>query len=73
MRRGLQLLRLCVADAMSPTDSVLHIAPGIMRIYGLAYLLPALFGPKLLWWVMPITEFAVAIYTILWNDYGIIF
>ena len=27
--------------------------------------LPALFGAKLLWWVMPITEFAVAIYTIL--------
>ena len=89
---------------MSPTDSVLRIAPGIMRIYGLAYLLlplnifatyyfqsvmqpktaliismargmvlcgvlvfvlPALFGAKLLWWVMPITEFAVAIYTIL--------
>jgi len=89
---------------MSPTDSVLQIAPGIMQIYGLAYLLlplnifaiyyfqsvmqpktaliismargmvlcgvlvfvlPALFGAKLLWWVMPITEFAVAIYTIL--------
>ena len=89
---------------MSPTDSVLQIAPGIMRIYGLAYLLlplnifatyyfqsvmqpktaliismargmvlcgvlvfvlPALFGAKLLWWVMPVTEFAVAIYTIL--------
>lgn len=88
---------------MSPTDSVLHIAPGIMRIYGLAYLLlplnifatyyfqsvmqpktaliismargmvlcgvlvfvlPALFGAKLLWWVMPITELVVAIYTI---------
>ena len=89
---------------MSPTDSVLQIAPGIMRIYGLAYLLlplnifatyyfqsvmqpktaliismargmvlcgvlvfvlPALFGAKLLWWVMPVTELAVAIYTIL--------
>ena len=89
---------------MSPTDSVLQVAPGIMQIYGLAYLLlplnifatyyfqsvmqpktaliismargivlcgvlvfvlPALFGAKLLWWVMPITEFAVAIYTIL--------
>ena len=89
---------------MSPTDSVLQIAPGIMQTYGLAYLLlplnifatyyfqsvmqpktaliismargmvlcgvlvfvlPALFGAKLLWWVMPITEFAVAIYTIL--------
>ena len=89
---------------MSPTDSVLQIAPGIMRLYGLAYLLlplnifatyyfqsvmqpktaliismargmvlcgvlvfvlPALFGAKLLWWVMPITELTVAIYTIL--------
>ena len=82
----------------------LQIAPGIMHIYGLAYLLlplnifatyyfqsvmqpktaliismargmvlcgvlvfvlPALFGAKLLWWVMPITELAVAVYTIL--------
>ena len=89
---------------MSPTDSVLQIAPGIMQIYGLAYLLlplnifatyyfqsvmqpktaliismargmvlcgvlvfvlPAMFGAKLLWWVMPVTELAVAIYTIL--------
>lgn len=89
---------------MSPTDSVLQMAPGIMRIYSLAYLLlplnifatyyfqsvmqpktaliismargmvlcgvlvfvlPALFGAKLLWWVMPITELAVAVYTIL--------
>ncbi len=89
---------------MSPTDSVLQIAPGIMHIYGLAYLLlplnifatyyfqsvmqpktaliismargmvlcgvlvfvlPAMFGAKLLWWVMPITELAVAVYTIL--------
>lgn len=89
---------------MSPTDSVLRIAPGIMQVYGLAYLLlplnifatyyfqsvmqpktalivsmargivlcgilvfvlPALFGAKLLWWVMPVTELAVAIYTIL--------
>ena len=89
---------------MSPTDSVLQIAPSIMQVYGLAYLLlplnifatyyfqsvmqpktaliismargmvlcgvlvfvlPALFGAKLLWWVMPITELAVAIYTIL--------
>ena len=89
---------------MSPTDSVLQIAPGIMQTYGLAYLLlplnifatyyfqsvmqpktaliismargivicgilvfvlPTLFGAKLLWWVMPVTELAVAIYTIL--------
>ena len=89
---------------MSPTDNVLRIAPGIMQVYGLAYLLlplnifatyyfqsvmqpktalivsmargivlcgilvfvlPALFGAKLLWWVMPVTELAVAIYTIL--------
>ena len=89
---------------MSPTDSVLKIAPGIMQIYGLAYLLlplnifatyyfqsvmqpktaliismargivicgilvfvlPTLFGAKLLWWVMPVTELDVAIYTIL--------
>ena len=88
---------------MSPTDSVLQIAPGIMQIYGLAYLLlplnifatyyfqsvmqpktaliismargmvlcgvlvfvlPALFGAELLWWVMPVTELAVAMYTI---------
>ena len=90
---------------MSPTDSVLQMAPGSMRIYGLAYLLlplnifatyyfqsvmqpktaliismargvvlcgvlvfvlPALFGAKFLWWVMPITELAVASYTILY-------
>lgn len=86
---------------MTPTDSVLQIAPGIMRVYGLAYLLlplnifatyyfqsvmlpraalivslargivlcgilvfllPVLFGAELLWWVMPITELAVAMY-----------
>ena len=89
---------------MSSTDSVLQIAPGIMHIYGLAYLLlplnifvtfyfrsvmqpktaliismargmvlcgvlvfvlPAMFGAKLLWWVMPITELVAAVYTIL--------
>lgn len=89
---------------MSPTDSVLRIAPDIMRVFGLSYLLlplnifatyyfqsimqpktalivsltrgvalcgvlvfilPALFGAELLWWVMPITELAVAIYAAL--------
>ena len=88
---------------MSPTENVLQIAPDIMHIYGLSYLLlplnifatyyfqsvmrsktalivslargmvlcgvlvfvlPVLFGAELLWWVMPITELAVAIYTI---------
>ena len=87
---------------MAPTDSVLQIAPGIMRVYCFAYLflplnifatyyfqsvmlprkalivsltrgivlcgilvflLPVLFGAELLWWVMPITELAVAVYS----------
>ena len=87
---------------MAPTDSVLQIAPGIMRVYCFAYLflplnifatyyfqsvmlprkalivsltrgivlcgilaflLPVLFGAELLWWVMPITELAVAMYS----------
>lgn len=89
---------------MAPTESVLQMAPGIMRIYGLAYLflplntlatyyfpsigvpraalvislgrgillcgilvylLPALLGSGAIWWVMPITEFLVAIYALL--------
>ncbi len=88
---------------MTPTDDVLQIAPEIMRIYGLAYmilplnifstyyfqsvmkptkalvvslargivlcgilvfLLPAIWGAAMLWWVMPVTELAVAIYVI---------
>ena len=88
---------------MSPTESVLQIAPGIMRIYGIAYLLlplnilasyyfpsigkpaialivsiargivicgilvfllPAIFGADAIWWVMPVTEFAVAAYVL---------
>ncbi len=88
---------------MSPTESVLQIAPGIMRIYAISYLslplnifatyyfpslgrpgaalvislgrgtvlsgvllylLPAVLGPDALWWVMPVTEFAVAAYVI---------
>ena len=87
---------------MAPTNSVLQIAPGIMRVYCFAYLflplnifatyyfqsvmlprkalivsltrgivlcgilaflLPVLFGAELLWWVMPITELAVAMYS----------
>ena len=87
---------------MASTDSVLQIAPGIMRVYCFAYLflplnifatyyfqsvmlprkalivsltrgivlcgilvflLPLLFGAELLWWVMPITELAVAMYS----------
>ncbi len=88
---------------MSPTEEVLQIAPDIMRIYGIAYLmlplnilatyyfpsigkpstamavslargivicgglvflLPAVLGSEAIWWVMPITELAVAIYVI---------
>ena len=87
---------------MAPTNSVLQLAPGIMRVYCFAYLflplnifatyyfqsvmlprtalivslargfvlcailvflLPVLFGAELLWWVMPITELAVAMYS----------
>ena len=86
---------------MAPTESVLQIAPEIMRVYGLSYLflplnifatyyfqsimkpntalmvslargivlcglfvyiLPAIFGSAIIWWVMPITEFLVALY-----------
>ena len=89
---------------MSPTASVLQMAPGIMRIYALSYLtlplnilatyyfpslgkpgaalvvslgrgmvlsgallflLPAILGANALWWVMPVTEFAVAAYVIM--------
>lgn len=88
---------------MAPTNAVLQIAPQIMHIYGLSYLLlplnilatyyfpsigkpkpavlvslargivicgvlvfllPAVFGCNTIWWVMPITESAVAIYVI---------
>ncbi len=99
----LLLPNLFVYLFMSPTESVLQIAPGIMRIYAISYLalplnifatyyfpslgkpgaamvvslgrgmvlsgvllflLPAILGPDALWWVMPVTEFAVAIFVI---------
>ena len=53
-------------SVMQPkTALIVSMARGIVLCGILVFVLPALFGAKLLWWVMPVTELAVAIYTIL--------
>ena len=44
---------------------VISLGRGILLCGILVYLLPALLGSGAIWWVMPITEFLVAIYALL--------
>lgn len=45
--------------------TVVSVARGIALCGILAYVLPWLFGSEAIWWVMPITEAAVAVYTLI--------
>lgn len=50
---------------MNPTPTVLAAAPGIIRTYGLSFLLlPVLAGPDVIWLAMPLTELVTAVFVI---------
>lgn len=50
---------------MNPTPTVLAAAPGIIRTYGLSFLLlPVLAGPDAIWLAMPLTELVTAVFVI---------
>ena len=52
-------------SVMKPANAlVISLARGILLCGILVFVLPAVFGAVALWWVMPVTELAVAIYVL---------